>query len=450
MANAKISELPLLQKLGNTGAAPNAARSWDFGYTWNAAGTTFVGMFLNITNTASAAGSLICDWQVDTVSMFKVSKAGLVTSVGLTVTGHPTLEGVTSTGATGTGKFVFDGTPTLVTPVLGAATATSIGLPSGNNLSWNSDVIVGRRAAAGFMFGAADAAAPVAQTLSFQGARGGTDTNTAAVAATIQGSLGTGTGTVGDLVLSTGTVAASGTTQHTAAARLTLNSTTATLAPPTLAFPAAAALNASGALTVKYFGTTTLIFGNGAVDYAAPIRFPAASPDVAIARAGANALIFGDQTVTGAGAVTSRCELNKAVASIANNTATDVLTVTIPNAAHSCQLYIELCGSLGAGGAIGANEASATNAYTVTFTRTAGVNAVGAISAASGASACAVAGAATVTCVGTLSAVTGAVGASNSFTIKVTIARSAGSSTNHTCLVYAKMMNANATGITIA
>lgn len=40
--------------------------------------------------------------------------------------GHLVVEGVTSTGATGTGKFVFDGTPTLVTPVLGVATATSI------------------------------------------------------------------------------------------------------------------------------------------------------------------------------------------------------------------------------------------------------------------------------------------------------------------------------------
>ncbi len=30
-----------------------------------------------------------------------------------TITGHPTVEGVTSTGATGTGKFVFDATPTI-------------------------------------------------------------------------------------------------------------------------------------------------------------------------------------------------------------------------------------------------------------------------------------------------------------------------------------------------
>lgn len=44
----------------------------------------------------------------------------------VTVTGHVTLEGVTSTGATGTGAIVFATSPTLVTPVLGVATATSI------------------------------------------------------------------------------------------------------------------------------------------------------------------------------------------------------------------------------------------------------------------------------------------------------------------------------------
>jgi hypothetical protein len=52
------------------------------------------------------------------------SKATMFTTP--TFTGHPTLEGVTATGATGTGKLVFDGSPTLVTPTLGVATATSI------------------------------------------------------------------------------------------------------------------------------------------------------------------------------------------------------------------------------------------------------------------------------------------------------------------------------------
>lgn len=41
------------------------------------------------------------------------------TDAANTFTGHQTIEGVTSTGATGTGKFVFDTSPTFVTPLLG-------------------------------------------------------------------------------------------------------------------------------------------------------------------------------------------------------------------------------------------------------------------------------------------------------------------------------------------
>lgn len=58
------------------------------------------------------------------------------------ITGHATIEGVTATGATGTGKFVFDGTPTLVTPVLGVATGTSLAL-NGATLGANKLAVTG-------------------------------------------------------------------------------------------------------------------------------------------------------------------------------------------------------------------------------------------------------------------------------------------------------------------
>jgi hypothetical protein len=48
-----------------------------------------------------------------------------------TISGHPTVEGVTSTGATGTGKFVFDGTPTIATPVISTPTINSIARTDG-------------------------------------------------------------------------------------------------------------------------------------------------------------------------------------------------------------------------------------------------------------------------------------------------------------------------------
>ena len=38
-----------------------------------------------------------------------------------TITGHATIEGVTATGATGSGAFVFATSPTLVTPEIGRA-----------------------------------------------------------------------------------------------------------------------------------------------------------------------------------------------------------------------------------------------------------------------------------------------------------------------------------------
>jgi hypothetical protein len=171
------------------------------------------------------------------------------------------------------------------------------------------------------------------------------------------------------------------------------------------------------------------------------------SADTGLYRAAANSVLFGSGT---SATTTSRTEINKAVTAFTNAVAKATLTITIPNAAHSASMLVRVTGSLGAGGAIGANEATASNSYVISLTRTAGVNATAAISAAFGAAATAVAGAATVTCTAAMSAVSGAVGATNTFTVDVTISRSGGSSDNHTCLVYGQLMNANATGITIA
>jgi hypothetical protein len=44
----------------------------------------------------------------------------------ISVTGHTTFEGITSTGATGTGKLVYDTSPTLITPLLGTPTSGNL------------------------------------------------------------------------------------------------------------------------------------------------------------------------------------------------------------------------------------------------------------------------------------------------------------------------------------
>jgi hypothetical protein len=49
--------------------------------TWNAAGTTFTGIGLNVTDTASAAGSLLMDLQVGGVSKFSVTKSTVNSTV---------------------------------------------------------------------------------------------------------------------------------------------------------------------------------------------------------------------------------------------------------------------------------------------------------------------------------------------------------------------------------
>lgn len=77
--------------------------------------------------TLTANNSLTLAGTDSTTMTFPSTSATIArTDAANTFTGHQTIEGVTSTGATGTGRFVFDGTPTLVTPVIGAATGTSL------------------------------------------------------------------------------------------------------------------------------------------------------------------------------------------------------------------------------------------------------------------------------------------------------------------------------------
>lgn len=74
-----------------------------------------------------------------TLSNSVTGTGSMVLSAAPTITGHPTIEGVTATGATGTGKFVFDTSPVLVTPNLGTPSAavltSATGLPISTGVS---------------------------------------------------------------------------------------------------------------------------------------------------------------------------------------------------------------------------------------------------------------------------------------------------------------------------
>jgi hypothetical protein len=64
----------------------------DATQTWNSSGTTFTGIRFDVTDTASAAGSLLMDLRVGGVSRFSISKAGAATAASITfpTTGNDT------------------------------------------------------------------------------------------------------------------------------------------------------------------------------------------------------------------------------------------------------------------------------------------------------------------------------------------------------------------------
>jgi hypothetical protein len=73
----------------------------NLSFQWNNVATTFTGIKYNVTDTASAAGSLLMDLQVGGVSKFKVDKAGTVsipTITGVATSGAPSLSFVPTSG----------------------------------------------------------------------------------------------------------------------------------------------------------------------------------------------------------------------------------------------------------------------------------------------------------------------------------------------------------------
>jgi hypothetical protein len=71
----------------------------------------------------------------------------LIVSSTISVSGHTTFEGVTSTGATGTGKLVYDLSPTLTTPNIGAAIGASLFI--GNATAIGSEIFLVRQTTGG-------------------------------------------------------------------------------------------------------------------------------------------------------------------------------------------------------------------------------------------------------------------------------------------------------------
>ena len=189
--------------------------------TWNSVGTTFTGMKFNVASDTSAAASLLMDLQVGGTSQFKVSKSGTVTiatNCALGGADYYYAGGGTSGGGFGSrgsqvatilagaiqiGEFR---SPSFGTTGVGFIVRNDayVGFLPSTGFGDNPDLLLTRKAAANFRFGAADAASPVAQTLSVQSIVGGlTGTPNLSAAAypfTITGAQGTGTGAGGSIV----------------------------------------------------------------------------------------------------------------------------------------------------------------------------------------------------------------------------------------------------------
>ena len=198
----------------------------DLAQTWNAGGVTFTGLKLNATDTASAAGSLLLDIGTGGgtyASQLSVSKTGLTTVAGSL--NNPALRIGTVNNHTGIVVYNF----AVAKAYFGPYHTTFNSLYS---LQWSSsttailndaDLFLTRRDTANLRFGAADAAAPVPQTLSVQSVVAGTS-NTAGANLTITGSQGTGTGAGGSIIFQVAPAGGAGTAQNALATAWTINS----------------------------------------------------------------------------------------------------------------------------------------------------------------------------------------------------------------------------------
>lgn len=146
-----------------------------------------------------------------------------------------------------------------------------------------------------------------------------------------------------------------------------------------------------------------------------------------------------------AGGALSKQTLLKATTAIADAVATAIATVTVPNGNHSAALRVLVVATLTGADAY---ESTRVVEYQVVLARTTGLNVVAAISALIGGQIATVSGGATLTTVLTLSSITGAVGASNSFTINVTNTGSVAQVSK--VVAHIELINAESTGVSVA
>jgi hypothetical protein len=249
----------------------------DVSQTWNSSGTTFTGAKINVTNTASAAASLLLDLQVGTTSLFSVGKAGNVKAPsGSAAAPSYAMDttGMYSRAAFARVNFSVGGTDTGIEigPVtLALQNTASLVWTAGLLPSSSPDTYITRKAERNLQLGAADAATALAQTLSVQSVVAGTTSNGAGADFKINGSQSTGSGIGGSIIFQTAAANSGGgaTVQNTLATAMVIDSvktvrlgTGYTVATLPAAGTAGRRTYVTDALAPVYLGTLT---GGGAV-----------------------------------------------------------------------------------------------------------------------------------------------------------------------------------------
>lgn len=110
IADARLSSNIPVKNAANTftaaqtiaaGTITSSAPGESITQTWNSAGVTFIGRDINITDTSSAAASLIEQWRVGGTAQGSISKAGLLRAVTIGVGGTGASPNITLSSSSG-------------------------------------------------------------------------------------------------------------------------------------------------------------------------------------------------------------------------------------------------------------------------------------------------------------------------------------------------------------
>lgn len=175
------------------------------------------------------------------------------TDAAQTFTGTQTFSGDISVGSS---VIAFSDNARLAFGLI-VANSAPVSWSSTGSASGTADTLYYRKSAANIRQGAADAAAPVAQTQSVQSVVAGTS-NTAGANRTISGSQSTGTGTGGSIIFSTSPAGSTGTAQNALVTALTISGEGNLVQPVAKTFSVASGTNQRAGTAVLVGGTVTV------------------------------------------------------------------------------------------------------------------------------------------------------------------------------------------------